>query len=54
MLSLDPFYPIVPDTAWLERLLPQGIKLVQLRIKDISTEHSQGGDLARGRALQSV
>ena len=34
MLTLDPFYPIVPDTAWLERLLPQGIKLVQLRIKD--------------------
>ena len=34
MLSLDPFYPIVPDTPWLERLLPQGIRLVQLRIKD--------------------
>ena len=34
MVSLDPFYPIVPDTAWLERLLSQGIKLVQLRIKD--------------------
>lgn len=34
MLRLDPFYPIVPDSAWLARLLPQGIKLVQLRIKD--------------------
>ena len=34
MLSLDPFYPIVPNTVLLERLLPQGIKLVQLRIKD--------------------
>ncbi len=33
MISLDPFYPIVPDTDWLARLLPQGIKLVQLRIK---------------------
>ncbi|MBK5197395.1 MAG: thiamine phosphate synthase [Methyloceanibacter sp.] len=32
-MSLDPFYPIVPDTDWLARLLPQGIKLVQLRIK---------------------
>src|SRR5690606_5660534 len=31
---LDPFYPIFPDPAWLGRLLPQGIKLVQLRIKD--------------------
>jgi thiamine-phosphate pyrophosphorylase len=31
---LDPFYPIVPDTRWLARLLPEGVKLVQLRIKD--------------------
>ena len=38
MLSLDPFYPIVPDTAWLERLLPQGIKLVQLRIKNAAPD----------------
>ena len=34
MISLEPFYPIVPDTEWLVRLLPRGIKLVQLRIKD--------------------
>ncbi len=34
MLVLDPFYPILPDTAWLARLLPQGLRLVQLRIKD--------------------
>jgi thiamine-phosphate pyrophosphorylase len=34
LLRLDPFYPILPDTEWLARLLPQGIKLVQLRIKD--------------------
>ena len=34
LLYLDPFYPIVPDTKWLARLLPQGIRLVQLRIKD--------------------
>jgi len=32
--ELDPFYPIVPDTAWLKRLLPAGLKLVQLRVKD--------------------
>ncbi|HET7448697.1 MAG TPA: thiamine phosphate synthase, partial [Methyloceanibacter sp.] len=36
MLSLDPFYPIVPDTDWLARLLPVGIKLAQLRVKDQS------------------
>jgi thiamine-phosphate pyrophosphorylase len=34
LLPLDPFYPIVPDTKWLARLLPRGIRLVQLRIKD--------------------
>ena len=34
MLTLDPFYPILPDTDWLKRLLPLGLKLVQLRIKD--------------------
>lgn len=34
MIKLDPFYPIVPDTAWLARLLPHGVRLVQLRIKD--------------------
>lgn len=38
MIHLDPFYPIVPDTDWLARLVPQGVKLVQLRIKDQSTE----------------
>jgi len=38
LLSLDPFYPIVPDTNWLAKLLPVGIKLVQLRIKDESPE----------------
>jgi len=31
---LDPFYLIVDDVTWLARLLPVGVKLVQLRIKD--------------------
>lgn len=30
----DLFYPIVPDIDWLERLLPLGIRTVQLRLKD--------------------
>ncbi len=34
MIHLDPFYPIVPDSKWLARLLPLGIRLVQLRVKD--------------------
>ncbi len=32
--GLDVFYPIVPDTAWLKRLVPLGVKTIQLRIKD--------------------
>ncbi|MDB5651714.1 MAG: thiamine phosphate synthase [Hyphomicrobiales bacterium] len=31
---LDPFYLIVDRASWLERLLPLGLRLVQLRIKD--------------------
>lgn len=33
-MTLDRFYPIFDSTDWLRRLLPLGIKLVQLRIKD--------------------
>jgi thiamine-phosphate pyrophosphorylase len=35
-VSLARFYPIVPDGGWLERIVPLGVKLVQLRIKDAS------------------
>jgi thiamine-phosphate pyrophosphorylase len=34
LIQLDPFYPIVPDTDWLARLLAKGIRLVQFRDKD--------------------
>lgn len=33
-MLLDPFYPIFDSADWLERLVPLGIKLVQLRIKN--------------------
>lgn len=33
-MMLDRFYPIFDNTDWLKRLLPLGINLVQLRIKD--------------------
>ncbi len=32
--GLDVFYPIVPDVSWLARLVPLGVKTVQLRLKD--------------------
>ncbi len=37
-MKLDPFYLIVDRAAWIERLGPLGVKLVQLRIKDLAGE----------------
>jgi thiamine-phosphate pyrophosphorylase len=36
LIRLDPFYPIVPDTAWLARFVGQGVHLIQLRLKEAS------------------
>ena len=30
------FYPIVPDVDWLKRIVPLGVKTIQLRIKESS------------------
>lgn len=34
-MKLDPFYLIVDSAVWIERLAPLGVRLVQLRIKDM-------------------
>lgn len=34
-MKLDPFYLIVDSADWIERLIPLGVKLVQLRMKDV-------------------
>ncbi len=34
---LDKFYPIVPDITWLEKIVPLGVKTVQLRLKNADT-----------------
>ncbi len=47
---LDRFYPIFDDVQWLERLLPLGIKLVQMRIKD-KPEKETRNQLLRSRDL---
>lgn len=47
---LDPFYLIVDDAAWLQRLLPLGVKLVQLRIKD-REENELRAEIARARDI---
>ena len=41
--AVDVFYPIVPDAAWLERLVPLGVKTVQLRLKNASSERIRRG-----------
>jgi len=32
---IDRFYPVLPDINWLERLVPLGVRFVQLRVKDV-------------------
>lgn len=32
---MDRFYPIVGDASWVERLAPLGVKLIQLRLKNV-------------------
>ena len=34
----DIFYPIVPDAAWAARIVPLGVRTLQLRIKDASAD----------------
>ncbi len=33
-MRLDPFYLIVDSADWIDRLVPLGVRLVQLRVKD--------------------
>ena len=49
-MKLDPFYLIVDSVDWLRRLLPCGVRLVQLRIKDID-ETSLRSQIAEAKKL---
>ncbi|KRE17527.1 thiamine-phosphate pyrophosphorylase [Bosea sp. Root381] len=49
-MKLDPFYPIFDSADWLVRMLPLGVKLVQLRVKEKS-ESETAREIARSRAL---
>lgn len=35
---LHKFYPIAPDAGWLARLVPLGVKTIQLRVKNAGAE----------------
>ncbi len=47
---LDPFYLVVDSAAWIERLLPCGVRLVQLRVKD-QPETVVHSEIARAKSL---
>ncbi|MCE8544328.1 thiamine phosphate synthase [Ruegeria pomeroyi] len=58
-MTLDRFYPIFDHTDWLRRMLPLGVKLVQLRIKDqpdamIRAEIAIARDLCRAHGAVLV
>ncbi|OQP85063.1 thiamine-phosphate diphosphorylase [Rhizobium rhizosphaerae] len=48
-MRLDPFYLIVDSADWIDRLIPLGVRLVQLRIKDRS-EAEIAAEIRRAKA----
>lgn len=49
-MSLPRFYPIFDSADWLERMLPLGVRLVQLRIKDRPAAETRA-EIRRARDL---
>ncbi len=49
-MKLDPFYLIVDSAGWIERLVPLGVKLVQLRKKD-GGETELRAEIRRAKAI---
>ncbi|RWQ29359.1 MAG: thiamine phosphate synthase [Mesorhizobium sp.] len=49
-MKLDPFYLIVDSAVWIERLVPLGVKLVQLRIKTMD-ETGLRAEIRKSKAL---
>lgn len=38
-MTLPRFYPIFDSAAWVDRALAQGVRMIQLRIKDAAPDH---------------
>jgi thiamine-phosphate pyrophosphorylase len=58
-MKLDPFYLVVDHVDWLRRLLPCGVKLVQLRVKeaeegDLRAQIAEARDLCRQFGAQLI
>ena len=58
-MKLPRVYPIVDSAAWVRRLAPTGVKLVQLRIKDtaagrITTEVAAARECCAAEGIQLI
>jgi thiamine-phosphate pyrophosphorylase len=56
---LDPFYPVLPDAAWVARIASQGANFIQLRVKDapsalVKAEIAQALKVAAAHRCQLV
>ena len=56
---LDLFYPIVPDIAWMRRIVPLGVRTIQLRLKDAASDEVDrqiraSRDLCRAHGCQLI
>ncbi|RWM91900.1 MAG: thiamine phosphate synthase [Mesorhizobium sp.] len=49
-MKLDPFYLIVDSAAWIERLAPLGVRLVQLRVKNLA-DAALRAEIRKAKAL---
>ena len=52
-LKLDPFYPVLPDAAWVARIAAQGARFIQLRVKDMEPGAIKS-EIARALEVASV
>ena len=50
MMKLSRFYPVFDSSEWIERLVPLGIELVQLRMKDCQEEYARA-EIKKAKAL---
>ncbi|GLS34674.1 thiamine-phosphate synthase [Mesorhizobium tianshanense] len=49
-MNIDPFYLIVDSAAWIERLAPLGVRVVQLRVKNLD-EAALRAEIGKAKAL---
>ncbi len=57
--GLDVFYPIFPDSDWIARMVPLGIRTVQLRLKDadeteVRRQIAQARDVCKAHSCRLI